>query len=303
MQPVLPNFLIVGAAKSGTTSLYHYLSEHPQIFMSALKEPKFLSSDYLKFPLKGNNDQISERAIVKDFDEYQKLFIEAKSYRAIGEASPDTLYFHKGTVPTIKKVLDEPRIIIILRNPVDRAFSNYTYQVISNRENLTFEQALDQEQHRIANNWSFIWGYQDLGFYYEQVKTFLDNFSQVKVCLYENLESDPLKLVTDIYHFLGVDISYVPDLEKIHNRSGIPKSRMLHNLLTQSSPIKKWIKPMMLSLVSRETIQRFRTKVFDQNLAKLDLSSGTRKKLIQLYREDVLKLQELIKRDLSHWDR
>ena len=264
MQPVLPNFLIVGAAKSGTTSLYHYLNEHPQIFMSPLKEPKFLSSDYLKFPLLGTNDLISEKAIVKNFDEYQKLFIEAKDYKSIGEASPDTLYFHKGTVPTIKKVLGEPRIIIILRNPVDRAFSNYTYQVISNREYLTFEQALDHEQHRIANNWSFIWGYQDLGFYYEQVKAFSDNFDQVKVCLYEDLESDPLKLVTDIYHYLGVDVSYIPDLEKIHNRSGIPKNRFLHSLLTKSSPIKKWIKPMILSLVSMEKIQRIRTKIFNQ---------------------------------------
>ena len=301
MQPVLPNFLIVGAAKSGTTSLYHYLNEHPQIFMSTLKEPKFLSSSYVKFPLQGKTDQISEKAIVKDLDEYKKLFIEAKGYKAIGEASPDTLYFHKGTIPTIKKVLGEPRIIIILRDPVDRAFSNYTYQVISNREDLTFEQALDQEQDRIVNNWSFIWGYHDLGYYYEQVKTFLDNFDQVKVCLYEDLESEPLKLVTDIYHFLEVDISFIPDLEKIHNRSGIPKNRFLHNLLTKSSPIKKWIKPMILSLVSMEKIQRIRTKIFNQNLAKFDLSSGTRKKLSQLYRKDILKLQELIKRDLSHW--
>ena len=116
---MLPNFLIVGAAKSGTTSLYRYLQQHPDIFMSQKKEPKFFSSQFLKFPFVGPGDQNMELSICKTFDKYESLFKYADNIKAVGEASADNLYYYTHAIPLIKKYLGNVKILIILRNPID----------------------------------------------------------------------------------------------------------------------------------------------------------------------------------------
>ncbi len=115
----LPNFLIVGAAKSGTTSLYYYLHEHPEIFLSAIKEPKFFSSEVLKdqYLTRKNKD-----LYVGSYEEYRNLFRNVQSEKAIGEASTDTLFLYGSTIPRIKKYLGDPKIIVILRNPPAQPF-------------------------------------------------------------------------------------------------------------------------------------------------------------------------------------
>jgi len=172
-----PNFLIVGSARAGTTSLYNYLSQHPEVYFGA-KEPKFFSSQVIKFPLNGPGDEEMEKKIyIKDFQNYKKLFSKVLSEKAIGEASADTLYYHKQTIPLIKKYLGNPKIIIMLRNPIDRAFSAHSTLALAKRETLTFSQALEQENKRIKDNWEFIWHYKKTGLYFKQVKDFLENFS------------------------------------------------------------------------------------------------------------------------------
>ena len=146
---MLPNFLIVGAAKAGTTSLFEYLGEHPQIFTPAKKEPKFFSYGCYPSPLKGPGDDLVESQIVKNFDEYKKLFDNSDAYPLRGEASPDSLYYWNGAIPKIKKILGDVKIIIMIRNPANRAFSNYMHLIRDGRETLNFEAALDAEEYRI----------------------------------------------------------------------------------------------------------------------------------------------------------
>jgi len=116
----LPNFLIVGAAKAGTTSLGNYLSAHPNVFLSTPSEPKFLTSGFLEFPHQGPGDAEIDEGVISDFDEYKRLFEGGKTAEARGEASADLLYYHERAIPVIREVLGDPKIIIILRDPVER---------------------------------------------------------------------------------------------------------------------------------------------------------------------------------------
>lgn len=118
MSKKLPNLLLVGAAKCGTSSLHKYLDQHTGIFMSKVKEPRFISSQVTPFPLNGPGDHKVEAWYVKNYEDYLKLFEEAGDKQAVGESSADTLYFYKGTIPVIKQYLGDPKIIIMLRNPV-----------------------------------------------------------------------------------------------------------------------------------------------------------------------------------------
>jgi hypothetical protein len=161
----LPNFLLVGA-----TAIAGYLSQHPDIYVSPIKEPKFFTSQFLRFPLQGPGDSFVENFTIKTFDAYKQLFRRVKDEKAIGDASVDNLYFHKEVIPLIKSCLGDVKIIIVLRNPVERAFSAYKNLLRDSRETLSFEEGLNRERDRRQRGYEYIWRYLDLGFYYRQVR-------------------------------------------------------------------------------------------------------------------------------------
>ena len=139
---MLPNFLIIGASKCVTTALYYYLKQHKDISFPTLKEPKYFSSIFQKFPHKGIGDESVDLYAIKSLKEYKKLFKKISNIR-VGEASPDTMYFYKDTIPKIKETLGDIPIIIMLREPVERAFSAYMYLRRDSREKLSFREALE----------------------------------------------------------------------------------------------------------------------------------------------------------------
>lgn len=299
----LPNFLIVGAAKSGTTSLYHYLKQHPEIFMSPVKEPNFLSFQFEEFPYHGVDDYKWDARRVKTYQDYCRLFSASRGKKAIGEASVSNLVFSDKVIPFIKELLGDPKIIIMLRNPVERAFSAYLYSVRDNREDLTFEQSLRKEEERKKAHWSPFWFHKEGGFYYERVKAYQENFSKVGVYLYDDLKNDPAGLLKDIYDFLEVDSSFIPHIKTRHNVSGVPRSRMFNNLLIESNPLRKILRPTVSFFLGQERYIRLREAIRAKNLRRPRIKEETVAYLKELYREDVLKLQALLGRDLSHWIR
>jgi hypothetical protein len=246
MEVYLPNFLIVGAAKSGTTSLYQYLHEHPEIFMSGNKEPQFFISSV--FTNVSSDDPRYSPLLdltITEYDEYTKLFRNAGKYKAIGEATATYLYYYQEAIPDIKKYLNDVKIIIILRNPVDRAFSSYKHLVREQYETRSFEECLELEEARKQNNWSLLNFYKDVWIYYRQVKAYIDNFKQVKICLYDHLRADSTALIKDIYRFLVVSDRFSPNLNKQYNVSYIPKSTFLNNFFVKSNVFKKNLKPIV----------------------------------------------------------
>ena len=199
MDVSLPNFLLVGAPKCGTTAIASHMAQHPDIYMSAIKEPKYFTAQSIPFPLRGPGDEFVENFTVKTLDIYKKLFQRLNGEKAVGEASVDNLYFPEQVIPLIKTLLGDVKIIIVLRNPVDRAFSAYKNLLRDGRETLTFEEGLRIEPQRRLKGYEYLWRYQDLGFYYERVKAYMAHFTHVKVLILEHFEKGSFELLEQIF--------------------------------------------------------------------------------------------------------
>ncbi len=303
----MPNFLVIGAAKSGTTALYKYLGQHPDIYMSLYKEPHFFSFEGEKMNFQGPRDRAMMRYMtVNDPDEYRALFDGVTTEVAIGEASPMYLYL-PGTAGRIQQHVPEAKLIVVLRNPVDRAYSNFLHMVRDNREPCEeFEQALEDEPGRIEENWYASWHYKQMGFYYEQLKRYFELFEreQIRIYLYEDLNFDAVATLQDIFRFLEVDDSFVPDVSVRYNESGVHKNRSLKNIhtyLLKPDALKSVLKPLIPRRLRRSVISSLVGGIRERNLSKPSCRPEIHAQLIGDYREDILKLEGLIGRDLSAW--
>src|SRR5437764_4019648 len=226
----MPNFFIVGAARSGTTSLDRYLSQHPQIFITPRKEVHFFAAD--QFPRTGPGDEGLNRRVIKDGDQYAQLFAGVAGEKAIGESSVFYLCF-PGTAERIAQAVPDAKIIVLLREPVDRAYSSYMHLVRDGREHLGFEEGLSHEGERRQKGFEPMWWYKELGLYYKQVKRYLDVFGtqRVKVVLYDEFCLNTVQVVRDVFAFLGVKEDVIIDTSVRYNVAGVPKSRRLYTLL------------------------------------------------------------------------
>ena len=300
--PKLPNLLIVGAAKSGTTSLHFFLKQHPDVFMSPVKEPKFITSQFLPFPFRGVGDRRVEKQVVKNLEDYIGLFKKAGNERILGEGSTDTLYYYERSIPVIKKILGNPKIIIILRNPVDRAFSNYFHLVRDGREFLSFEEALAEEENRIRNNWDYFWHYKALGLYSAQVGAFLNEFPHVKVLLFDQLRSDVTGMMREIFSFLEIDADFKitrPDVPL--NVSGVPKNRFFHFLFNSNNLVFRTGRRILANSPLEDRLAKFVARIRRRNLERIKPDEKIRRQLREFYREDILKLEKILGYDLSSW--
>lgn len=297
----MPTFLVIGAMKCGTTSLYYYLRQHPQIYLHpSRKEAQFFCYEGNAPGFLGPGDDEVNRYIIQDIEAYRRLFEGATGQAAIGEVGTVYIYI-PGSAERIHHYVPRVRLIAILRNPVHRVYSNFLHLV---REQLEpcgdLAEALRREPQRIRERWSPHWHYVQAGFYHAQLKRYLDIFDrrQIRVYLYDDYQKNPIGLVQDIFRFLGVDDSFVPDMSLRHNVAGIPRIRGLHRLLDSRHPIKKILRPFLSS--ERRLAIRERLRML--NLRKPPaLAPELYRHLLETYREDILALQGLLDRDLSHW--
>lgn len=301
----LPNFLIIGAAKAGTNALYHSLRQHPQVYMSPWKEPKFFAFESeadLGFRAANGRDAPVNASVILDQAEYEELFDDASDDElARGEASTHYLYVEKSPA-RIKALIPDARLIAVLRNPVDRAFSSYQHLVRDELEPLDFGAALDAESQRIAEHYAYLYRYTDLGFYSEQLDRYEKTFPESQLCvlLYDDLRSDPEGTCRRIFSFLGVDEHFVPDMSGEYNRSGVPKNRVMHRLLNPSAPMKRrlW---SVTPRFARERLLDAQTKMVNRNLQRQTMPEPERDRLRDVFREEVGRLETRLGRDLSHW--
>jgi hypothetical protein len=301
----MPNFLIIGAMKSGTTSLYYYLKQHPQVYMSRVKAPDFFAWAGGKLNFDGPEGQAAvnrriSQTSVTDVEEYRALFSGVSGETAVGEVSPSYLYSPEAA-KRIRQYVPEAKLIAVLRNPADRAYSAYLQNVRMVREpSDDFAQALRAEKKRIEDNWEWIWHYRNMGFYYPQLKRYYETFKQdqIRVYLYEDLQGDPVGVIRDIFGYLGVDDTFTPDISHRYHVSGVPKMGILHKYITRPNRAKVVAK----SLLPQGPTRRAWESVQRMNLKKPPpLREEVRRDLIEGYRQDILKLQSLIQRDLSGW--
>ncbi len=270
--------------------------------MSFQKEPKYLSIPANKFPHNGPGDKRVDDRIIKSREEYLNLFKDASSEKVIGESSADYLYFHNSVIPQIKTFCPQAKILIMLRNPVDRAYSAYRHMIMDKRENLSFEKALKSEDSRRKKNYEFIWYYRDVGFYYEQVRHYIDSFGRgnVKICLYDDFAENPLNVTKGIYKFLGVDEDFTPNTAVKYNVGPSVHNKSFEDFLVKyDHPVKKALRPMLLNTIGKRYTEALVNYFMHKNA--LSMKHETRKHLIEIYRDDILKLENLISRDLSGW--
>ena len=290
-----PNFLIVGAAKAGTTSVYHYLKQHPAIFMSERKEPAFFcfAGETVRY-LDGDPQFIT------DPEDYQRLFQGGGSSPARGEATAIYLYFHHATIKNIFQYVPDPesvKIIIGLRNPVERAFSQYMMLVRDLREPLSFEEAIALEEGRKEDGYSSDFLYVSRGFYADSVRAYMEKFQCVKTFLYDDLRRDPGALCADLFSFLGVDPNVTICSDIMFNVSGRPRASVINRWMSSRGRAKMFVTGMM----SAQLKESLKNAVYRLNLKRERINDDTRAMLGERYRDDVDQLSSLIGRDLSFW--
>lgn len=298
----LPNFFIIGAPKSGTTALYDAIKQHPGIFMSPVKEPHFFAFKGMPPISQGPAGSYFNRATVWELHKYALLFARASKEQAIGEAS--TTYLSSPlAAQRIRKNLPRSRIVAVLRHPADRAYSYYTFMRQNNVEpECTFESGLALEDKRKKEGWFSGLYYKTNGFYHNQLSVYYECFprKQIKVYLYEDWRANPHAMLRDLFEYLEVDQGFMPETYR-SNVTRLPKSRRLHRWATNlGQPERR--SSLLNSVVIRPVSSALRQidKAFNLG-SPPPLDPETRARLTIDYREDILKLQDLIGRDLSSW--
>ncbi len=300
---MLPNIIIPGAPKAGTTSIVSILNQHPDFFVSPKKEPRFFISDEIinlsdKDPLK---KFLSDTSVL-NFDEYEAAYLTDSKFAI--DASIQYLYYYKTTVPKIKAYLGDPYIIIILRNPVDRAVSNFMYTKKSEKCNSLVEAVKDELAGNRDYLHSFYQNYKQ-GLYYEQVKTFKENFTNVTVLFYEDFVNDNLSFVNSIFDTLGTSrLNKLKPVPKLNTSLGLSWTGRL--LMKKYSPFRFVYKKVLPSFFDSSTYYNIKTNLKARFSKKSSdatdlLSNDDRQFLTDLYKEDVKKLMEFLNITKSPW--
>jgi len=289
---MLPNFFIVGAPKAGTTSLYHYLDQHPQIYMSPIKEPCYFASELrpenyaeeiqpwitgqmasLRTYLDGPMTEKRFGGLISDLGDYQRLFRDAKGAHAIGEASVCYLWSPTAAQSIAAKIPDA-KIVMILRNPVERAFSQYMHAVNLGATRRTFREQIEASLRERDRTFGKIYPFLEFGLYHAQVKRYLDRFprERIKIYLYEKYR----EMLPDLFRFLDVDASFSPAQSQRRLQPRIPKYPSL------SPRLNRFLPPFFFK--PRESI-----------------TTEDRAYLCRYYEEDITNLSTLLDYNLQSW--
>lgn len=272
----LPNFLIIGAAKAGTASLYHYLRQHPDVFMSVPKEPRYYWQE----------GEAAGRVPIRTREAYEGLFRDVTSQRAIGEASPQ--YLNSVTAPErIATDLPAAKLIVSLRNPADRAYSSYLGWLRGASERRRVEDAIRPGTY-----------YFDTSLYHPGLSRYLERFekSRIRVILFDDFVADPRAVMRDLHEFLEIDRTFNTDVSTRHNRATAPRSIVMNEILCRSAQVvRSFLPPAMRDTGLTARVQRLLLR------SPKPLPVPVRRRLIEQFTDDIHKTAALIGRDLSHW--
>jgi hypothetical protein len=292
----MPNLFIIGAAKAGTTALYDYLTQHPQVFLSRVKEPMFFSRDEI---------------FARGLDWYEDAYFEgAEDYPVRAEATPHYLYWSEKVAPRIKEVYGERsvRFIVSFRDPVSRAYSWYWNMVREGREDLDFDEALQVEERRLKQNryelyqlGSMVYGYSAGSRYASLLQPYLELFSPENFffVFQDDLKSRANETCEEIFEFLGIESSIKINASN-SNPAAMPRSRLLHKTLRQRSLFKGFVKPFIPPRVRRP----LKSKMMQVNLKEtpyVPLDPQLAHELRLSYRIEIEKLEKITGRELPSW--
>ena len=293
MSASYPNVFVIGAAKSGTTTLVAKLGRHPGVFVPALKEPFYFAFPETKPNWTGPGDP--NGMPVYRLNEYLALYEQAKDKPVRIDGS--TVYLYDPAVPArIAQRIPDAKIIVMLRHPVDRAYSAFLHvRGRTTSEKADFAEALSKEASRITAGYEHLWHYRAMSRYSSQLKRWYEHFpsSSIRVHLYDNLVDRPRELYADICAFLNLDTSLLQLDEERENVSAVPRNIALKKLMLGRSPLKK--------AIARILPLSWRRSIWKWNTFKPQCPPDLREALIREFAQEVLEVQEVVGRDLSHW--
>lgn len=297
----LPNFIIIGATKSGTTSVFRYLAQHPDVYLPFFKEPHYFAFEGLSMDFEGPYSK--KLPFCTTLDCYEAMFENVTDQQAIGEGSAMYLYLHEQAAPRIKACIPNVRLIVLLRQPAERAYSNFMHMIRETRETCdSLDEALAVEEQRIKDNWFPFYHYRAQGFYSQQLQTYFDLFDrdQIRIYLHDDLKADTPAVMADLYDFLEIEPIETLDTSEKHNQSGRHKNaliRSVHSFLVKPNPIKAPFR-MLIPKRSRRILADLIRKY---GIEKEEMSPESYNHLCDIYHDDILRTEDMIQRDLSHW--
>ena len=294
---MLPIFLIAGVSRSGTTSLYYYMKQHPDIDFPELKEPRYFSATRLNLPQKGPGDYTVDKKLVKTWADYEKLYSDIDSL-FVGDASSEYLYNYESAIPEILERLGDVPIILMLRNPIDRSYSAYNNLVRDGRETLSFDEALKKEDARKEANFDEMWHYKSVSTYSESVRAFLDSFSNVKVLVFEEFIQDKTRYINEVFEFVGAKPIKNIDTDTVYSKSGKPKAKIITILFGRNSYVGDLLRRTAFAFFGRAIIEKIGSHLMSENEG---LSSPIRHELYEYFVEDIKELELILERSLDLW--
>ncbi len=307
-----PNFFIIGAAKAGTTSLYHYLRVHPDVFLSPVKEPNYFSTDikpelfcntYKKntfldlekyFQQKPLHDL--QLAFIRKPEHYKKLFKGVTTEKAIGEASTSYLY-SKIAANNIKSHHPDSKIIAILRNPAERAVSHYYTALRYGHTNLPLRKAIEADMKKKKKGWGISELFIELGMYYEQLKRYYDLYPKdnILTLLFDELTADPNDTLAKCHRFLNIHPTSISQFPQ-HNKAETPRFKNLNKMVTNSG-----IKTLLKRYMPKTFVEKMKNSFFIDGSSDNLISHEDYDFLKKIYQKDIQATSQLINKDLTHW--
>lgn len=296
----LPDFILAGSPKCGSTSLYYYLAEHPDIFMPKQKEIHYFTSDKLKSLDQGPKDKTVNSFHIDKLKDYNSQFVKAKDGQIIGEVSPSYINYPDISIPRIKKNLGNPKIIFLIRDPIKRAYSNYLHLIREDREHLSFYEAIQNEQKRIDKRYSDFWYYTFNSFYFNKIKAFDDSFDDILIITTEELKSNTIKTMLKVYEFLGLKEFQPKNFEINYNAGGIYESNLITKFFFRQSKLRSFIKRIIPITQNMKHLKQRLISNYKKETPNID--KKTEALLANIFREDVIKLKKEFDVDIEYWN-
>lgn len=306
---VWPNFFIAGVPKSGTTALYHSVRQHPEVYMSRIKEPTYFGAadllsgrlgdsiaphletnrKTLELYLDGRLDRLPNSALVLDEDHYLRLFEGVRDQSAIGEASVSYFWLPKAA-GAIRARVPDAKLVFLLRDPAERAFSQHLAAGY-------YDPQMSFRERFLAGPETKWWIWKQVGQYGTHLQRFFDLFprEQILIQLHDDYRADPLRILQNVFAFLGVDPAFQPDVSPRYNEPALPRFATLHALrraLLGRTFISRYLPPWLRGPLRR---------LYLRPRAGVRMEPADRQMVIDHFRQEVLHASRLIGRDLSHW--
>ncbi|WP_067471496.1 sulfotransferase family protein [Actinomadura hibisca] len=298
----LPDFLVAGAPKAGTTALHAALAAHPGLYLSPVKEPKFFLTDGPPPARGGPGDAQTYREHVWRRDDYEALFDGAPDGALRGESTPFYLY-DAGARERIRALVPEVKLIVVLRDPVERAHSNWTHLWSAGLEPIgDVVQACAEEPRRIAAGWAHFWHYTGLGRYGEQLEALYRLFprEQVLTLRYLSLVREPAATLDRICDFLGVETGVLGEIPR-ENVTAHPDATLRHRVLARTLRIGTAADALLPRHPLARITSPLERALQENGRQRLPLSWDERQALIPHFEDDIELLEKITGQDFADW--